>query len=109
MKSDMEVVIILFVVVFLGDSFVFANVHVIIGSEVDRLGFVLVVFLAVVILLVVVLVVVVLLAVVVLLVVVVLFVVVVGTVVASVEGLFVLDLVMNFLGLRVDVLINDSK
>ena len=50
-----------------------------------------------------------LVVVVVLLVVVVLFVVVVDIVVASVEGLWVLDLVMNFFGLLVDVLTNDSK
>ena len=52
MKSDMEVVLILFVVVFFGDSLVLENVHVIIGSVVDCLGIVLVVFLAVVVLLV---------------------------------------------------------
>ena len=43
---------ILFVVVFFGDSLVFENVHVIIGSVVDCFGIVLVVFLSVVVLLV---------------------------------------------------------
>ena len=103
MKSDMEVVIILFVVVFLGDSFVFANVHVIIGSEVDLLGFVLVVFLAVVILLVVVLIVVVLLVVVVLFVVVVLLVVVVVLLVVVV---FAVVVVIGRLVVRIVVVVD---
>jgi len=92
----MDVVMILFVVVFFGDSLVFANVHVIIGSVVDRLGFVLVVFLAVVVLLVwvgllvvVVLSVVVVLIVVVFLVVVVLIVVVVVLLVVEVVAVVV--------------------
>ena len=106
MKSDMEVVLILFVVVFFGDSLVLENVHVIIGSVVDCLGIVLVVFLAVVVLLVevvllaevvllvVVLVVVVFLVVVVLLVVVVVLLVVEGFAVAVVLGLLVVGFVV---------------
>ena len=102
MKSDMEVVLILFVVVFFGDSLVLENVHVIIGSVVDCLGIVLVVFLAVVVLLVgVVLLVVVLdvvvvvfLVVVVLLVVVVVLLVVEGFAVVVVLGLLVVSFVV---------------
>ena len=106
MKSDMEVVLILFVVVFFGDSLVLENVHVIIGSVVDCLGIVLVVFLAVVVLLVevvllaeVVLLVVVLVVVVFLVVVVLLVVVVVlldeeGFAVVAVLGLLVVGFVV---------------
>lgn len=91
MKSDMEVVIILFVVVFFGASLVLENVHVIIGSEVGRLGFVSVVFLAVVVLLVgIVLLAEVVFLVVVLLVVVLLVVVVVVEVVAVVVAVGIL-------------------
>lgn len=98
MKSDMEVVLILFVVVFFGDSLVLENVHVIIGSVVDCLGIVLVVFLAVVVLLVgvvlLVVVVVVFLVVVVLLVVVVVLLDVEGFAVVAVLGLLVVGFVV---------------
>ena len=93
MKSDIEVVIIFFVVVFFGESLVLENVHVIIGSVVDCLGIVLVVvvvlLVGVVLLAEVVLRVVVLLVVVVFLVVVVLLVVVVVLLVVEVFSVVV--------------------
>ena len=108
----MDVVMILFVVVFFGDSLVFENVHVIIGSVVDRLGFVLVVSMAVVVLLVwvVLLVVVVLFVVVVLIVVVVvlLVVVVVLLVVEVVAVVVVVGLLVVRFVVVVDLLVGSE-